>query len=576
MNAKRLAVGAAVAGVDAAGHGRHRRCPGGRRGRPATTAATADHAIQSGNLLWIVIGAALVIFMQAGFALVETGFCRAKHAAHVVSTNLAIFGLGFVGFFLVGFPFMFGGYSYVLPGYDYGLDKADRQRPLIGSGDWVFLWKGGWAGTWFDGGNLAYTGAVAGLLPLHGGLHGHRGHDPDRVHGRAVEVQVVRRLGPLLRRHLLPAVRCLDLGRRLARQARQLHGAGATATSTSPAPASCTPSVVSPALAGAIVLGPRIGKFDKDGKPRALPGHHIPMAMLGTFILLFGWFGFNAASTFAVERSADRRRRGQHRHRRCLRSVVAMFWIWIRTGKPDPAMMANGMLAGLVVITAPCAFVDPWVAMVLGIIAGVVVIEAVFFIERKLKIDDPVGAISVHGVCGTLGVLAVGIFANGKYGIDAGGAGIGWNGTTTSVDATASPKGVTGLFYGGNGGGQLLSQLTGHRHHLDRDLRHRLRLLQDPERRHQGRHPVATTTRRSPASTCRRWASSPTRSSPEPTRAWPAPRPRTVDRPALAPPAPARWSTCSTGPAPRTPCRACGFRSADERPGRRSLVARPL
>ena len=112
---------------------------------------------------------------------------------------------------------------------------------------------------------------------------------------------------------------------------------------------------------------------------------------------------------------------------------MAMLWIWKRTGKPDPAMMANGLLAGLVIITAPCAFLDPWVAALLGAFAGVVVIEAVFFIERRMKIDDPVGAIAVHGVCGTLGVIAVGLLANGKYGLDAGGSGIGWNGTTTSV-----------------------------------------------------------------------------------------------------------------------------------------------
>jgi len=123
-------------------------------------------------------------------------------------------------------------------------------------------------------------------------------------------------------------------------------------------------------------------------------------------------------------------------------------------------MMANGMLAGLVAITAPCAFVAPWAAAVIGVIAAVLAIEAVFFVERKLKIDDPVGALAVHGVCGTLGVLAVGLLANGKYGIDAGGAGIGWNGTTKHVtDGVA--EGVTGLFYGGNGAGQLLAQLAG-------------------------------------------------------------------------------------------------------------------
>ncbi len=165
--------------------------------------------------------------MQAGFALVETGFCRAKHAAHVVSTNFAIFGLGFVGFFTVGFSFMFGGYSYALPGYDYGYDHAlSGGGALIGSGNWVFLWKGGWFGTFFDGGQPRLQRGHLRLLPLHGGLHGHHGHHPDRVDGRAVEVEVVRDLGPVLRRDLLPAVRRLDLGRRLAGQARQLDELG--------------------------------------------------------------------------------------------------------------------------------------------------------------------------------------------------------------------------------------------------------------------------------------------------------------------------------------------------------------
>jgi Amt family ammonium transporter len=214
------------------------------------------------------------------------------------------------------------------------------------------------------------------------------------------------------------------------------------------------------ALAGALVLGPRIGKFSKDGTPRALPGHHIPMAMLGTLILLFGWFGFNAASTFASSDPQIGVVALNTGLAGAFGGFSAMLWIWKRTGKPDPAMMANGMLAGLVMITAPCAFVDPMVAAGIGLFAGITVIEAVFFIERKLKIDDPVGAISVHGVCGLLGVLAVGLFANGKYGIDAGGAGVGWNGTTTSVTEGVA-DGVTGFFYGGNGGGQLLSQLAG-------------------------------------------------------------------------------------------------------------------
>jgi ammonium transporter, Amt family len=214
------------------------------------------------------------------------------------------------------------------------------------------------------------------------------------------------------------------------------------------------------ALTGAIVLGPRIGKFGKDGKPKALPGHHIPMAMLGTFILLFGWFGFNAASTFASSDPQFGLVAANTAIAGAFGAIAAMCWIWGRTGKPDPAMMANGMLAGLVIITAPCAFVTPQVSAGLGIFAGIVVIEAVFFIERRLKVDDPVGAISVHGVCGLLGVISIGLFANGNYGIDALGAGIGWNGTANNLDAAGHAQGVTGLFYGG-GTGQLFAQLAG-------------------------------------------------------------------------------------------------------------------
>ena len=166
------------------------------------------------NLLWIVIGAALVIFMQAGFAMVETGFCRSKHAAHVVSTNFMIFGLGFVAFFFVGFAFMFGGFS--LPGV-FGMD-APVGGSLVKVGDWVFLWKGGFG----LGGSVTGVDRVDhGVLPLHGRLHGHDGDDPDRGDGRALEVVVVRGVGPVLRRDLLPALRSVDLGRRLAQPARQ-------------------------------------------------------------------------------------------------------------------------------------------------------------------------------------------------------------------------------------------------------------------------------------------------------------------------------------------------------------------
>ena len=357
------------------------------------------------NLLWVIIGAVLVIFMQAGFALVETGFCRAKHASHVVSTNFAIFGLGFVGFFLIGYRAHVRWLQLPRSCSAWASRSVDA---LIGSRQLGLPLEGRLGAD--EHRRPDELGARGGVLPLHGRLHGHDGHDPDRLHGRAVEVEGVRRVGPLLRRHLLPAVRRLDLGWRLARQLGNtaelgfgyvdfagsgvVHAVGGAA-----------------ALAGAIVLGARIGKYGADGKPRTLAAHSIPMAMLGTFILLFGWFGFNAASTFAA---TDVRFAMVAATNTAIAAAfgatAAMFYVTKRMGKPDPGMMCNGMLAGLVAITAPCAFVQPWAAAVIGILAAIIVIESCIFFERK-GIDDPVGAISVHGVGGIFGVLCVGIFS---------------------------------------------------------------------------------------------------------------------------------------------------------------------
>jgi Amt family ammonium transporter len=186
------------------------------------------------------------------------------------------------------------------------------------------------------------------------------------------------------------------------------------------------------ALAGAALLGPRLGKFRADGTPNALPGHHIPMAMVGCFILAFGWFGFNAGSTLA----AGDLRIGIIATNTMLASAsgafFAMLYMWIFYGKPDISMAANGLLAGLVAITAPCGYVNSVSAVVIGAIAGVLLCTSVFFVERVLKIDDPVGAISVHGVNGAWGLLALGLFADGTYGD-------GINGVTGTV---------RGLFYG--------------------------------------------------------------------------------------------------------------------------------
>jgi Amt family ammonium transporter len=197
------------------------------------------------------------------------------------------------------------------------------------------------------------------------------------------------------------------------------------------------------AFVTAILLGPRIGKYNANGTANAIPGHNIPMALVGTFILAFGWFGFNAGSTLA----GSDLRIGVIATNTMLAGaaggVTAMLYVWRRYGKPDPSMVANGTLAGLVAITAPCAFVTAPSAVLIGGVAGVLVCASVLFVERSLKIDDPVGAISVHGICGLWGVLSVGLLADGTYGA-------GWNG----VDGT-----VRGLFYGD--ASQLVAQIVG-------------------------------------------------------------------------------------------------------------------
>jgi len=401
---------------------------GAQEADPAVTALG-----QQLNLLWVVIGAVLVIFMQAGFALVETGFCRAKHAAHVVSTNFAIFGLGFVAFFLVGYAFMFGGFAYNLPGFDFGLETAagGSDAALIGSGDWVFLWKGG-----FAMGGIHITPALLGFFLYMAAFMDTTATIPtgsmaERWKWKSFVIWGLFCGGlyyPLFGAWtwgggwLQKLWHSMDLGVGYADFAGSgvVHAMGGVA-----------------ALAGAIVLGPRIGKF-RDGKAMAIPGHHIPMAMLGCFILLFGWFGFNAASTFAATDIQFATVAANTAIAAAFGATTSMLYCtYVRGGKPDPAMMVNGMLAGLVAITAPCAFVLPGWAAVIGVIAAILVVEAVYFFERR-GIDDPVGAISVHGVCGIFGVLAVGIFADGSYGA-------GWNG---AVDDAGNPVALKGLIYG--------------------------------------------------------------------------------------------------------------------------------
>ena len=385
------------------------------------------------NLLWVVIGAMLVIFMQAGFALVETGFTRAKHAAHVVSTNFAIFGLGFVAFFLVGFPLAFGGFSFA------GIGLTEPVGgPLVGDGNWIFLFKGGWA---MSSGNI--TPALLGLFLYMVAFMDTVATIPTGSMAERWKWSSFTIWGLFCGAFYYPLFAAWTWGGGWLSKTWDTMSLGAGYVDFAGSGVVHAVGGVA-ALAGAIVLGPRIGKFGADGKPKALPGHHIPMAMLGTFILLFGWFGFNAASTFAATDVQFATVATNTAIAGAFGSIAAMFYITKRTGKPDPGMMVNGMLAGLVAVTASCAFIAPWAAAVIGIIGAILAIEAVFIVERKFKIDDPVGAIAVHMVNGIFGTLAVGIFSNGSYGA-------GWNGS--------SSEGIEGIIKGD--WGQLGAQALG-------------------------------------------------------------------------------------------------------------------
>jgi Amt family ammonium transporter len=408
------------------------------------------HNLFAINFVWTLIAGFLVMFMQAGFMFVETGLCRAKNAAHTAAMNFMIYPLGCLAFWAYGFAFGWGNwwngpvppgwYASLGPGLSVlnggiGIGAAtDAAGNATGAYTYGILGTKGFFlnGAVGDVGVLAIfffmmvfmdttatipTGAMAerwswknfclfGLwvaLPYciyanwvwgggwlaQGGINWGLGHGAVDFAGSGV-----------------------------------VHSMGGVI-----------------ALAGAWVIGPRIGKYDAKGRPQALPGHDVPMVILGTFILAFGWFGFNPGSTLA---GTDLR----------ISYVVVNTMLASITGaigahlvlsmkglKPDPTMLCNGMLAGLVAITAPCAFVDPWAGALIGLIAGILVVYSVFFWEAR-GVDDPVGAISVHGVNGLWGVLSVGIFATGQYGA-------GWNGVVRDeMVKLYGSDGVRGLLYG--------------------------------------------------------------------------------------------------------------------------------
>jgi Amt family ammonium transporter len=374
------------------------------------------------NMVWTLVTGFLVMFMQAGFALVETGLCRAKNAAHVMSTNFMIYGLGMLGFWICGFAIMFGGFGSAVGGI--GSEPSLGQGLALLNSEFTVTLFGKPFGLWGMKGFFlspsVFDTAIFSLFlfemvfmdttaTIPTGAMAERWNFKNFViYGFWVGMFPYALFG----NWVWGGGWLAQLGLNFNLGHGHVDFAGSSVVHM------CGGMI---ALAGGYIIGPRLGKYGPDGTPRPMPGHDIPMVMLGTFILAFGWFGFNPGSTLAGTDNRIAIVAVNTMLAGAAASVATMVVMYLVTGKPDPSMLCNGLLAGLVAITAPCAFVNSLGAVILGAIAGVIVVFSVFFVERTLKIDDPVGAISVHGVCGAWGVLSVGIFANGSYGQ-------GWNG----------------------------------------------------------------------------------------------------------------------------------------------------
>lgn len=329
---------------------------------------------------WMLIGAALVFFMQAGFAMVETGFTRAKNAGNIIMKNLMDFCLGTPLFWFIGFGLMFG-----------------AGGKFIGTLD---LFADGVVGEGYNWGTLIFqTVFCATAATIVSGAMAERTKFSAYCVYSAVISAVIY---PISGHWIWGGGWLSELGFHDFAGSAAVHLVGGVA-----------------AFVGAKILGARIGKYDKDGKPRAILGHSLTLGALGVFILWFCWFGFNGGSTVALSGGADEtaaRVFVTTNLSAAMATVTVLAITWIRYKKPDISMTLNGSLAGLVAVTAGCDTVTPMGAAAIGIIAGFVVVFGIEFIDQKLKIDDPVGAVGVHGMCGAVGTLLVGVFGYYEYG----------------------------------------------------------------------------------------------------------------------------------------------------------------
>ena len=335
------------------------------------------------NTIWVLIGAALVFFMQAGFSMCEAGFTRAKNTGNILMKNLMDFCIGTPAFWLVGFGIMFGSGSGLIGSFD----------PLI-RGDYSHVLPAGvplWAFAIFQTVFCATSATI-----VSGAMAERTKFSAYCIYSAAISLLIY----PISGHWIWGGGWLSQMGFHDFAGSTAVHMVGGVC-----------------ALIGAKILGPRIGKYDKDGKPRAILGHNLTVAALGVFIRWFCWFGFNGASTVGMDSDALMETAGLVFFNTNMAAAVAccttLIFTWIRYKKPDVSMTYNAALAGLVGITAGCDAVSPVGAAIIGIVCGFAVVFAVEFFDKVAKIDDPVGAISVHCVCGALGTILTGLFATG-------------------------------------------------------------------------------------------------------------------------------------------------------------------
>ncbi|HEY4053554.1 MAG TPA: ammonium transporter [Terriglobales bacterium] len=414
---------------------------------PKTGLTLSDTANQVGqnkvaiNFVWTLVAGFLVMFMQAGFAMVEAGLCRVKNANHTYMMNFFVYGCGLLAYWLIGFAIQMGGAAG--NGNLGGLQALNTEHPLSLFGKtWGIFGQNGMflTGHTYDVGVMVIF--LFEMVFMDTALTIVTGACAERWKFLTFAVSSVL-MGaftyPLFGNWAWGAGWLSQLGTNLGLGKGYCDFAGSGVVH---AVGGIT------ALAVALIIGPRIGKYNRDGSSNAIIGHDISAVLIGCFILAFGWFGFNPGSTLGASANGNLRIGSIAVNTMlagCTGTFGALLYMWGLKGKPDASMSGNGLLAGLVAITAPSGFVSPVSSAIIGLVAGVLVCLSCTFVENVLKVDDPVGAISVHGANGLWGVLSVGLFADGTS--NYGGS---WNGVTGSV---------TGLFYGD--ATQLVAQLVG-------------------------------------------------------------------------------------------------------------------